>query len=127
MAIAGIGNDLVEIARIEKVLAGATSDRFVARVLTPTEQAIFEQHKQQARYLAKRWAAKEAAAKALGTGIAAGVTFHDFEISNNELGQPLVTLSGVAQEMAEQRQIQQIWLTLSDEQRYALATVVVES
>ena len=86
MAMIGLGNDLVEIARIEKILASDQAERFVKRVLTETELALFTQHKQAARYLAKRWAAKEAAAKALGTGIAGGVSFQDFEIVNNEQG-----------------------------------------
>ena len=127
MAIEGLGNDLVEIARIEQVLRGSSAERFIARVLTESERAILAQHKQPARYFAKRWAAKEAAAKALGTGIAAGVTFQDFEVSNSKLGQPEMKLFGMAAELAQQRQIKRIWLSLSDEQRYALASVVLES
>lgn len=126
MPILGLGNDLVEIARIEQVLAGRTAQRFVKRVLTPYELDIFQAHNQPARYLAKRWAAKEAAAKALGTGIAAGISFQDFEISNSDSGQPLLILAGAAQQLAAKKGVTSVWLSLSDEQRYALATVVLE-
>lgn len=126
MAIVGIGNDLVEVARIEQVLI-RNPERFAARVLTKSELAQFHQHKQPARFLAKRFAAKEAAAKAIGTGIAAGVTFHDFEISNDAAGRPLLTLHGVAKDFAAERKVSHCWLSLSDERHYALATVVLES
>ncbi|GGA74792.1 holo-[acyl-carrier-protein] synthase [Neiella marina] len=126
MAIIGLGNDLVEIDRIEQVLQ-RTPDRFAARVLTPNELRQFQQHKQPARFLAKRFAAKEAAAKAIGTGIAAGVTFQDFEVSNNAAGRPLLTLSGQALQLANAQAITNCWLSLSDERHYALATVVLES
>ncbi|MBW8189582.1 holo-ACP synthase [Neiella marina] len=126
MAIVGIGNDLVEIARIEQVLA-RTPERFAARILTASELSQFQQHKQPARFLAKRFAAKEAAAKAIGTGIAAGVTFQDFEVTNDAAGRPLLSLSGQAKTLANQRGVSACWLSLSDERHYALATVVLES
>lgn len=126
MAIVGIGNDLVEVARIEQVLA-RTPERFAARVLTESELNQFHQHKQPARFLAKRFAAKEAAAKAIGTGIAAGVTFQDFEITNDAAGRPLLALHGVAKRLASERGVNHCWLTLSDERHYAFATVVLEA
>ncbi|MBD1390005.1 holo-ACP synthase [Neiella sp. HB171785] len=126
MAIVGLGNDLVEIDRIEQVLQ-RSPERFAARVLTANELRQFQQHKQPARFLAKRFAAKEAAAKAIGTGIAAGVTFHDFEVSNDAAGRPLLALSGQARQLAKERAVSHCWLSLSDERHYALATVVLES
>ncbi|MDM7485998.1 MAG: holo-ACP synthase, partial [Vibrio metschnikovii] len=80
-----------------------------------------------ARFLAKRFAAKEAAAKALGTGIANGVTFHDFQITNDAQGKPHLTLHGRAQQLAEAMQVTSIHLSLSDERHYAVATVIFES
>ncbi len=127
MAIVGLGNDLVQIARIERLLTGPTQQRFIRRVLTEQEQQLFAKQKQPARYLAKRWAAKEAAAKALGTGIARGVSFQDFLITNDELGKPCLSLLGVAQQMAGELGVSASWLSLSDEQDYAFATVVLES
>lgn len=125
MAIAGIGTDIVEIARVEKALA--RQPRFAVRILTETEQASLACHKTPGRFLAKRFAAKEAAAKALGTGIANGVTFHDFTITNQASGQPTLRLSGRAAELAHARGIAHCWLTLSDEKAYAIAHVVLET
>ncbi|OOE35284.1 holo-ACP synthase [Salinivibrio kushneri] len=124
MAIAGIGTDIVEVARVERVLA--RQPRFAARILTESEQANLACHHAPGRFLAKRFAAKEAAAKALGTGIADGVTFHDFTITNQVSGQPTLHFSGRAAELAQARGIAHYWLTLSDEKAYAIAHVVLE-
>ncbi|SIO03076.1 holo-ACP synthase [Salinivibrio sp. ES.052] len=125
MAIVGVGTDIVDIARVEK--AFARQSRFAARILTDSEQAYMATHQAPARYLAKRFAAKEAAAKALGTGIANGVTFHDFIITNQPSGQPVLTLSGRAAQLARERGVEHCWLTLSDEKAYAVAYVVLET
>ncbi len=87
MAIVGIGTDIAEIARIEKALE-RSGDAFASRILTESEMSVYAGLKQKGRYLAKRFAVKEAASKALGTGIAKGVTFQDFIISNDEFGAP---------------------------------------
>ncbi|MGI3026754.1 holo-ACP synthase, partial [Vibrio cholerae] len=79
------------------------------------------------RYLAKRFAAKEAASKALGTGIAHGVSFQDFAISNDDNGKPLLSLSGKAAELAQRSQVASVHLTISDERHYAVATVILEA
>ena len=84
MAILGLGTDIAEIERIEKAL-GRTGEPFAQRILSQGEMTKFAELKQKGRYLAKRFAVKEAASKALGTGIAKGVTFHDFTVSNDEL------------------------------------------
>ncbi|MCM2678826.1 holo-ACP synthase [Echinimonas agarilytica] len=127
MAIIGLGNDLVEISRIEAVVTGNHCKRFVKRVLTDSEQEIFNQHSNPERFLAKRWAAKEAAAKALGTGVAGGVSFQDFNVHNKDSGQPVLTLSGIAKQLADKAGVRHCWLSLSDEKDHALATVVLES
>ncbi|CSC68333.1 4'-phosphopantetheinyl transferase [Vibrio cholerae] len=62
----------------------------------------------------------------MGTGIAQGVTFHDFTISHDKLGKPLLTLSGQAAELASQLQVENIHLSISDERHYAMATVILE-
>ncbi|SJZ88122.1 Holo-[acyl-carrier protein] synthase [Vibrio cincinnatiensis] len=126
MAIIGLGTDITEIVRIEKALS-RSGDAFAARILTPEELVIFQVLKQKARYLAKRFAAKEAASKALGTGIAHGVSFQDFQINNDVNGKPLLILSGKAAEFATAAQVTSIHLSLSDERHYALATVILES
>lgn len=86
MSIIGIGIDAVELDRIEKAMSPA----FVDRILTSSEQAVFAKltHKRQLEYLAGRFAAKEAYAKALGTGIGRVVSFQDIEVLNSEAGQP---------------------------------------
>jgi holo-[acyl-carrier protein] synthase len=125
MAIVGLGTDLVEISRIEQSLA--RSPRLVQRVLTANEKAIYQQHAQPARYFAKRFAAKEAASKALGTGIGRGISFQHFEISNDALGRPVLTLTDAAKALAAQLGAEKTWLSITDEQAFACATVIFES
>ncbi len=124
MAIVGLGTDIVEISRIEQSLQ--RSPRLVQRVLNAAEQQIYQQHAQPARYFAKRFAAKEAAAKALGTGIGRGISFQHFAISNDDFGRPVLTLTDAAQAMAAQLGINHYWISISDEQAYACATVIFE-
>jgi holo-[acyl-carrier protein] synthase len=124
MAIVGIGNDIVDIKRIEHALA--RSPRLVQRVLADEEQVIYANHPQPARYFAKRFAAKEAAAKALGTGIPRGISFQHFVVSNNERGQPQLQLQDAALVLATELGVTNVWVSLSDEVDYALATVILE-
>ncbi|EKO3540309.1 holo-ACP synthase [Vibrio fluvialis] len=124
--IVGLGTDIAEIERIEKALA-RSGRAFAERILTPQELTQFDGLKQQGRYLAKRFAAKEAASKALGTGIAYGVSFQDFAISNDDNGKPLLSLSGKAAELAQRSQVASVHLTISDERHYAVATVILEA
>ncbi|PKF51658.1 holo-ACP synthase [Enterovibrio nigricans] len=126
MAVVGLGTDIAEIGRFDTIIARKTGDAFAQRVLTPSELEKYASTKQKARYLAKRFAAKEAASKALGTGIACGVTFHDFDVTNDEHGKPLLALSGVAKQLADARGVTNILLTIADEKRYAVATVLLE-
>jgi len=124
--IVGLGTDIAEIERIEKAL-NRSGDAFAQRILTESELEVFTNLKQKGRYLAKRFAAKEAASKALGTGIAHGVSFQDFEISKDENGKPVLTLSGKAQQIAQASSVRSVHLTISDERHYAVATVILES
>lgn len=129
MAIVGLGTDIVEIARIEQSLA--RSPALVIRVLTADEQAIYagladNNPANAARYFAKRFAAKEAAAKALGTGIGRGVSFKHISISNNADGAPKLALTDYASELAATMGVSHIWLSITDEQAYAAATVILE-
>lgn len=126
MAILGLGTDIADIERVEKVYA-RSGDAFAERVLTPAELDIFHGRKLKGRYLAKRFAVKEAASKALGTGIACGVSFQDFTVSNDELGKPILKLSGKAAELAGAMGVNHVHLTIADEKKYAVATVILES
>ncbi|MCF1431033.1 MAG: holo-ACP synthase [Shewanella sp.] len=125
MAIIGLGTDIVAIARIEQQLQ--KSDRLARRVLTPDELTLFEVSSQPVRFLAKRFAAKEAAAKALGTGIGRGVSFQHIHISNNELGAPKLAFTDGAAERLELMGGYLGHISISDEQHYAMATVILES
>lgn len=124
--IIGLGTDIAEIERIEKVF-GRSGEALAKRILTADELAVFSEHKQPARFLAKRFAAKEAAVKALGTGIAQGVSFQHFTVTHDALGKPLLVVTGVAQQLAEQRGIRHWHLSISDEKHYAMATVIAEA
>jgi holo-[acyl-carrier protein] synthase len=126
MAVIGLGTDIAEIERVENALS-RSGESFAKRILTDSELTKFTGLKQQGRFLAKRFAAKEAASKALGTGIAMGVSFQDFEITNDALGKPVLTFSGKALEIAQKKQVVNIHLSISDERHYAVATVILES
>lgn len=126
MAIVGMGTDIVDITRIDTAL-NRIGLKFAQRILTRDEMVMFEQHHHPERFLAKRFSAKEAAAKALGTGIAQGVSFQDFTIVNNPQGKPLLTMSGKAADLAQQLGVTAMHVSLSDEKRYATATVILEA
>jgi holo-[acyl-carrier protein] synthase len=122
--IKGIGTDLVEIARIESSLA-RWGDRFCKKILAEGEMPGFLSSPKKAHFLAKRFAAKEAASKALGTGMRQGVTFRQLTVSHFESGEPILILSGKAQQVANSKGVKSVHLSLSDEREYALAFVVL--
>lgn len=123
--ISGIGSDIVEISRIHQALL-RWGDVFAHRILTPAEYALYTQKNDKTRFLAKRFAAKEAAVKALGTGFRQGLSWQHIEISHNALGQPHLQLRARALLLAQQKQICSCHVSVSDEQRYAVAFVVME-
>ena len=125
MAIVGIGTDIVEIERIEQAIQRQPG--LVKRLLTVNEQVAFADAKHPERFLAKRFAAKEAGLKALGIGLQNGMSWQHLEIGHTPLGQPLLTFSGAAKERASQLQVSHSHLSLSDEAHYAQAMVVLES
>lgn len=124
MAIAGLGTDIVEFSRFEK--GDGANEALARRVLTDSEWAIFAESKMPSRYLAKRFAVKEAMVKALGTGIGSGVSWQHIEVKNNELGAPFLHLSGEVKRLCEQRGITRSFVSISDERHYAVATVILE-
>lgn len=125
MAIVGIGTDIIEIARIQA--AFERQPGFAQRVLTTDELAEMDNARFPERFLAKRFAAKEATLKALGTGLAQGLRWHDIEIGHTQSGQPTLNLSGSAKLRAEQLGVLRQHISLSDEAHYAQAMVVLES
>ncbi|QTF07476.1 holo-ACP synthase [Brenneria izadpanahii] len=125
MAILGLGTDIVEIARIESVIE-RSGERLARRILTENEWSQYQEHQQPVRFLAKRFAVKEAAAKAFGTGIRNGLAFAQFEVFNDELGKPCLRFFAKASELAARMGVKHVHVTLADERRYACATVIIE-
>ncbi|HBV40220.1 MAG TPA: holo-ACP synthase [Erwinia sp.] len=126
MAILGLGTDIVEIDRIEGVIS-RSGDRLAKRVLSENEWAQYQAHQQPVRFLAKRFAVKEAAAKAFGTGIRGGLAFNQFEVYNDALGKPGLRFFQQAAEVAHKLGVAHVHVTLADERHYACATVIIES
>ena len=128
--ILGIGTDLANIERIQGVL-NRHGDRFRNRVFTPIELAKAARRKDEAGTLAKRWAAKEACSKALGTGLAMGISWRDMAVQNLPSGQPTMTLTGWAAErlaaMTPPGHRAHIHVTLTDDHPWAQAFVVIEA
>lgn len=123
--IKGIGTDIAQISRIEDALVRTPG--LPQRILTPEELIGFNASGDAARYLAKRFSAKEAIVKALGTGIGRGVSWQHITIDKDELGRPLVILSKGAFERSQQLGISVIHLSYSDEKDYVVAFAVAES
>jgi len=124
--IVGIGIDIAETARFEK-LSSKFGARFARRILTDEELVEFDRRRQSNNYLATRFAAKEAAAKALGTGIGEQFGFHSIQIDNNEQGKPQLRFIGSATELVSRLKIKNAMISLSDEKHYVVAMVVLES
>lgn len=126
MSVVGIGTDIIEINRIGE-MSEKMREKLAIRVLTPTEYKRYQSITQPERYLAKRWAGKEAVSKALGTGIANGVSFQHIEIESLASGQPNVLLTDKALELAQQMGASNWHISLSDEVNYATAFVVLSN
>ena len=129
--ILGIGTDLANIERIQGTL-DRFGDRFRTRVFTPLEQAkAASRPAGEAATYAKRWAAKEACSKALGTGLAMGISWIDMAVSNMHTGQPVMHLTGWAAERLAQMtpagHEAVVHVTLTDDHPWAQAFVVIEA
>ena len=123
--IYGVGTDVVEIVRIEAALE-RFGERFARRILCEPELRRFRGHRQPAAYLAKRFAAKEAFTKALGTGIHAPANWHGVWVQNLPSGKPVLQFSERLSRMLEERKILNSHLSLTDERGVAMATVILE-
>jgi len=125
MSIFGIGVDTVNIDRIKKIHE-KYGQRFVDKILTPSEIELFKNSVDQNRFLANRFAGKEAASKALGTGFSQGVTWKDFGVSNKPSGQPELILSNKLEKLFITKGITSSHISLTDEQPWSMAFVVLE-
>ena len=122
--IIGIGTDLVKVERIALALA-RHGERFARRILSPTEHEELTRSRSPERLLAKRFAVKEAAVKALGVGFAKGIHWSDVETVHTTLGQPILRFTGTALQIAEGLGVGEAHLSVTDDGDYALAFVTL--
>ena len=123
MKIIAHGIDLVDFGRIEEMLE-KHPQRFLKRVYTQTEQADADKHVRRVEKLAGRFAAKEAVMKLIGTGWRDGIAWTDIEVVNNPLGQPIVNITGKVKELADEKGIEQITLSITHTANFAIASAV---
>jgi holo-[acyl-carrier protein] synthase len=123
--IFGIGTDIVEVSRIAASI-NAFGDSFAERVLAESELEGYQNSQIKARFLAKRFAAKEAFSKALGTGLRAPATFQNIAISHDELGKPILVLAPDLLAFMQEKNIQHTHISISDEKNLATAFVILE-
>src|SRR3954453_23756774 len=126
MSVLGIGVDMVESARIEHSLE-RFAERFLQRVFTTGEIEYCQSMKFPARHFAARFAAKEAVSKAFGTGIGKAMGWRDIDVHREASGQPFVVLEGGAKQLAAERGISAVWISLSHTEHHAVAAIVIES
>lgn len=124
--ILGIGTDLVKIERISKSLE-RSGEKFAKRILASAELTHFNNSKVPAQFLAKRFAVKEAAGKALGTGIGQGVRWRDITVEHDTIGAPILKFHGRAAELAELKGVEVMHVSISDEMEYATAFVILST
>jgi holo-[acyl-carrier protein] synthase len=123
--ILGVGIDLIEVERI-RASYGRFGERFLKRILHPAEIAYCLSHRQPAPHVAARFAAKEAIAKAFGTGIGAKLGWLDMEIGRRDTGQPFVILHGGGCGLLRERKARGVHVSLSHTQTHAAAVAVLE-
>ena len=124
--IFGVGTDVVELSRIQATY-DRFGDHFVQRILMEEELDLFRHSKQSVRFLAMRFAGKEATVKAMGTGFAHGIWMRDVGITNNELGRPVVIWSERGQSVCDRLGIGAGHVSLTDDAGLVIAFAVVEA
>ena len=122
--IVGIGIDIVEIRRITTALQGTQA--MEQRVFTPAEISFCSKRKNKYQHFGGRFAAKEAALKALGTGWSQGIRWKDVEITSDDSGKPILTLHGKARECLENSGALHTWVSITHSSEHAVAVVVME-
>ena len=123
--ILGVGSDIVSVARIRLALA-RHGERFARRILSPAEWTEFLHVRDQAAFLARRFAAKEAALKALGSGMRRGMSFQHFTVSHDRFGKPQWQLSDNAEQLRQALGIDRLHVSISDEHEFAFAVCIAE-
>lgn len=123
--IVGTGLDIVEICRVQNI-HDRYGDAFAKKVLSKSEYHDYENTKFPVRFIARRFAAKEAVAKALGTGFSAGLTLNMICVDHDESGRPIIKLFNKASEQAKNIGVENTWISITDERDYAAAFAVME-
>ncbi len=124
--IFGIGTDIVRVARMQKNIE-RFGEKFAARILSEHELAEYRRIRHKAHYLARRFAAKEAAVKAMGTGFADGIQVRDIEVVHDANGKPALEFHGEARAFLEAHAIAAVHVSLADEEDHAVAFVTLET
>ena len=122
--IFGIGTDIVRIERMQQSL-DRHGDKFAERILSSEEFKDYQKTEQSARFLAKRFAAKEATAKAMGTGFRDGLSLKHIFVGHDQLGKPVLNYSDRASEFINENSINESHISIADEQEYAVAFVTL--
>jgi holo-[acyl-carrier protein] synthase len=123
--VLGLGTDLIETKRLQESI-DRFGTRFLERIFTAGEIEYCQRKKNSAESFAARFAAKEAGAKALGTGISRGVSWKEFEVRREPSGRPTLHVSGRAGELAEAMGVRRMQLSLTHSREFAMAVVVAE-
>ncbi len=122
--IYGIGTDIVHVNRMRENLE-KYGDKFARRILTEPEFDEFKDKHDKAAFLAKRFAAKEATVKAMGTGFSQGLSLHHIGVTHDDAGKPMLSFLDVAEKFLQEKKIKQTHLSLADERDYAVAFVTL--
>ena len=125
MSIFGIGTDLVNINRVQR-LYNKYGQKFVDKILLPEEKKLLESNRDPVKFLANRFAGKEAAAKAFGTGFSQGVNWKDIGVTKNLSGQPKLIFSKKIKALFLQKEILSAHISLTDDPPWAIAFVILE-
>ncbi len=123
--IVGLGTDIVNIDRF-KTLVDRYGDRLAEKVLSGDELSHYRKSRDKAKFLSKRFAAKESVVKAMGTGFRDGISKRDIRIEHDSLGKPIVEMRGEAKRRIDYLGVKDIWVSISDDTNYAVATVILE-
>ncbi len=122
--IFGIGTDIVSIKRMQENI-DKFGDKFAERILSVEELTEYHHYNEPSRLLAKRFAAKEAASKAMGTGFRDGISLKHIFVTHNDLGKPILNFVEAAGELLNSKNINESHISISDEQDYAVAYVIL--
>ena len=125
MSIFGIGTDLVNINRVQR-LYNKYGQKFVDKILLPEEKKLLQSNRDPVKFLANRFAGKEAAAKAFGTGFSQGVNWKDIGVTKNLSGQPKLIFSKKIKALFSQKEILSAHISLTDDPPWAIAFVILE-